>query len=126
MELFNDINNSMGSNFHKLTIEGDDGFIQLHNAVAAGLLFNELFTNSIKHSFKNKAEGEIFIEIKNRANETTFKITESEGAFPEELDFENSNSTGLTLIKTFTEQLNGEISLEKKPKTRFSLSLDLS
>ncbi len=126
MELFNDINNSMGSNFHKLTIEGDDGFLQLHNAVAAGLLFNELFTNSIKHSFKNKAEGEIFIEIKNRANETTFKITESEGAFPEELDFENSNSTGLTLIKTFTEQLNGEISLEKKPKTRFSLSLDLS
>jgi len=62
MELFNDINNSMGSNFHKLTIEGDDVFLKLHNAVTAGLLFNELFTNSMKHSFKNKAEGEILLK----------------------------------------------------------------
>lgn len=125
-KLFGDINNSMGNSRHKLTITGDEAALLLHNAVPAGLLFNELFTNAIKHGFNNKNEGEIFIKIKNVDSKTSFEITESGNSFPEEIDFENSISTGLTLVKTFAEQLKGEIRLQKKPTTNYFLTLDLS
>lgn len=125
-KLFGDINNSMGNWKHKLTITGDEASLLLHNAVPVGLLFNELFTNAIKHGFHDKNEGEIFINIKNNDSKTHFEIIESGSSFPEELNFENSVSTGLTLIKTFTEQLKGDIKLLKQPQTRFSLILNLS
>jgi len=125
-KLFSNINNSMGNTKHKLTITGDDTASLLHNAVPAGLLFNELFTNAIKHGFNDKNEGEIIIKIKNNDSKTNFEIIESGNSFPEEIDFENSVSTGLTLVKTFAEQLKGEIRLQKKPTTNYFLSLDLS
>ncbi len=125
-KLFNDINNSMGNNLYKLSIEGEDASLKLHNAVPAGLLFNELFTNSIKHGFDGKSEGEISIKIDNNEKKTVFTVTEHESSFPEELNFENAASTGISLIKTFAEQLNGGVKLEKKPSTKFILDLDLS
>jgi len=125
-KLFSDINNSMGNSKHKLTITGDEAALLLHNAVPAGLLFNELFTNAIKHGFNDKNEGEIIIKIKNNDSKTNFEIIESGNSFPEEIDFENSVSTGLTLVKTFAEQLKGEIRLQKKPTTNYFISLDLS
>ena len=90
------------------------------------MLFNELFTNSIKHGFRDATQGEIGITIKNKENYTQFEITENSGLFPEEIDIETSHSTGLSLIKNFTEQLNGNIKLVKKPNTKYILSLDLT
>jgi PAS domain S-box-containing protein len=125
-KMFYDIKNSMGNNEYNLNIHGDDVSLSIHNAIPAGLLFNELFTNSIKHGFSEKGAGEIVINITNKEKNTLFEITESEGVFPDKIDLENSNSTGLTLIKDFTEQLKGDIQLIKTPKTKYILSLDLS
>ena len=102
-EMFNDINNSIGNKEHKLNFIGEDASLLIHNAIPAGLLFNEIFTNSIKHGFKNITQGEIDITIKNKGNHTQFEITENGTPFPSEIDVENSHSTGLTLIKNFTE-----------------------
>src|SRR6201998_2617613 len=124
--MFNDINNSIGNQEHKLKISGDEASLLIHNAIPAGLLFNEIFTNSIKHGFKGITHGEIDITIKNQEKLTLFEITENVGGFPDEIAVENSHSTGLLLIKNFTEQLNGSIQLLKKPKTKYILTLDLS
>jgi PAS domain S-box-containing protein len=124
--MFNDINNSIGNQEHKLRIAGDDASLLIHNAIPAGLLFNEIFTNSIKHGFKGITHGEIDVIIKNEGRCTLFEISENTAKFPEEITIENSHSTGLLLIKSFTEQLNGTIKLLKKPKTSYLLSLDLS
>ena len=69
---------------------------------------------------------EKFEEISALVKKTNFEIIESGNSFPEEIDFENSVSTGLTLVKTFAEQLKGEIRLQKKPTTNYFISLDLS
>lgn len=126
-KLFNDINGSLGNNLYKLNIEGDDAYLLPHNAVHAGLLFNELFTNSFKHGFGGNGEGEILIKMKNDAGKRIlFDIAESGGRFPKDVDFETAVSTGMTLIKTFVEQLNGDIELIKEPNTRYLISIDLS
>ncbi len=125
-EMFNDISNSIGSKKHKLVITGDDASLLVHNAIPVGLLFNELFTNSIKHGFKDITQGEIAIDIKYKEKYTHFEITENVGVFPDGIDIESSHSTGLSLIKNFTEQLNGTIQLSKKPTTKYILSLDLT
>jgi PAS domain S-box-containing protein len=124
-EMFRDINNSMGNKEHKLTISGENATLSIHNAIPVGLLFNEIFTNSIKHGFQGIAQGEIDVIIKNKKEYTQFEITENASAFPDEIDIENPYSTGLSLIKNFTEQLNGTIQLEKKPKTKYTLSISL-
>ncbi len=125
-EMFNDINNSIGNKEHKLNITGEDASLLIHNAIPAGLLFNEIFTNSIKHGFKNIPQGEIDITIKNKETHTEFEITENGGPFPDEITVEDSHSTGLMLIKNFTEQLKGNIQLRKTPKTKYILTIDLS
>ena len=124
--MFEDINNSIGSKNHKLNIQGDDVSLFMHNAIPVGLLFNELFTNSVKHGFKGITQGEIDITVKNKDKYTQFEITENEGVFPDEIDIEDAHSTGLLLIKYFTEQLNGNVKLLKTPKTKYILSLDLT
>jgi len=125
-KMFEDINNSIGSKNHKLNIQGDDVSLFMHNAIPVGLLFNELFTNSVKHGFKGITQGEIDITVKNKDKYTQFEITENEGVFPDEIDIEDAHSTGLLLIKYFTEQLNGNVKLLKTPKTKYILSLDLT
>jgi PAS domain S-box-containing protein len=125
-EMFDDINNSIGNKEHKLVLTGEDTSLLIHNAIPAGLLFNEIFTNSIKHGFKNIAQGVIDITIKNKENHTQFEISENGAPFPDEIDVQNSNSTGLMLIKNFTEQLKGTIQLCKTPNTKYILTIDLS
>jgi len=125
-EMFNDINNSMGNKKHKLSVSGEDAFLSIHNAIPVGLLFNEIFTNSVKHGFKDITHGEIDVKISNEEKFTQFEIIENAGNFPDEIDMESSHSTGLSLIKNFTAQLNGTIQLIKKPKTKYILSINLS
>lgn len=125
-EMFKSISSLTDNKEHNLVITGDDVSLLIHNAIPVGMLFNEIFTNSIKHGFKSVAQGEIVINIGNKDKLTTFELTENAALFPQEIDIETSHSTGLSLIKNFTEQLNGTIQLVKKPKTKYLLSLDLT
>lgn len=81
-------------------------YMEMSRAQPFGLLLNELITNSYKHAFKNNTRGIISIDLKKerlqyeliyRDNGTGFVYTHKG----------NRNSLGLTLIETFSKQLNG-------------------
>lgn len=97
-------------------------FLNLDQSIPCGLIINELVTNAFKYAFKNKNEGEITINI-NQQNQTIFVSVEDNGiGFPNEIDFKNTESLGLQLVVTLTEQLNGKIELETKKGTKFIVS----
>jgi PAS domain S-box-containing protein len=97
-------------------------FLNLDQSIPCGLIINELVTNAFKYAFKNKNEGEINISI-TQQNQTVFVIVEDNGlGFPKEIDFKNTESLGLQLVVTLTEQLSGKIELETKKGTKFILS----
>jgi two-component sensor histidine kinase len=93
----------------------------LDSAIPCGLIINELVSNSLKYAFPENKEGEIFIGLIYNNN---FELTISDNGigFPNEIDIKNTESLGLQLVHTLTEQLDGELEFESKPgKTEFKI-----
>jgi two-component sensor histidine kinase len=51
----------------------------------------------------------------------TLVVRDTGVGFPEDLDFRHTESLGLQLVGLLTEQLQGTITLERRPGTTFTL-----
>jgi hypothetical protein len=60
-----------------------------------------------------------------KQNKLSIEYCDCKGQFPDHVDFKNSNTTGLTLIHTFAEQLNGSIELISKMPPKYSIQIPL-
>jgi two-component sensor histidine kinase len=96
---------------YELELLGEDRDFNLTTALPLGLIFNEIMTNSFKYSYSAIETGRTIISIDSDGEELTILYKDDQGSFPFEVDFKNSNTTGLTLIHTFAEQLSGSIDL---------------
>jgi len=105
----------------------------MDTAVPCGLIINELVSNALKHAFPDTPFGQVHIEMQ-RAEPTHVGVSEPEAGnwyrlivrdngkgIPEGLDFRNTESLGLKLVCTLTDQLNGSIDLERDRGTRFTI-----
>lgn len=108
--LINDILRSYSINTKiEFNIDANVKNFNLDSLIPLALIFNELITNSVKHAFKQSEEGEINIIIdKVNKNKTTIKYTDNGGGFKKE----SKENFGSILIETFTEQLDGEYTID--------------
>jgi two-component sensor histidine kinase len=83
--------------------------IELNHIVPLSLILNELISNSLKHAFQNKNNGEIIINISTNQSTHLKLCYKDNGLWKAPKD---STSFGIELINTFTEQLNGTYKLE--------------
>ena len=104
-----------------LRINAQDIWLNIDTAIPCGLIINELFLNSLKHAFTPTIQKpEIFIEIhSSHVDEFTLIIGDNGVGLPQDLDFRNTESLGLQLVCTFTEQLEGTINLDNSKGTTF-------
>ncbi len=109
-----------------LQLKGDEVNLNLLTAMPLGLMMNEIMLNSFKHSYNEKSKGQIEISIITLANKLMIYYSDFEGNFPDAIDFENSKTTGLTLIHTFAEQLNGSIEMVSKAPPKYLIQLPLN
>ncbi|MDP1745039.1 MAG: histidine kinase dimerization/phosphoacceptor domain -containing protein [Bacteroidota bacterium] len=109
-----------------LQLKGDEVNLNLLTAMPLGLMMNEIMLNSFKHSYNEKSKGQIEISIITLANKLMIYYSDFEGNFPDTIDFENSKTTGLTLIHTFAEQLNGSIEMVSKAPPKYLIQLPLN
>lgn len=88
--------------------------------VSIALIFNELISNSLKHAFLNKSEGTITIKIlEDRDGTIKFLFTDDgDWKIPEK-----SDSFGLELIDTLTQQLNGTFTRTSENGTSYEFIL---
>jgi len=89
------------------------------------LIINELVSNSLKHAFNDVDNGELYIGLKSTNDNSNYElIVGDNGSGTSGSVLSNVvNSTGLTLIKTFVKQLNGNIeALREKAGTCFKIS----
>jgi PAS domain S-box-containing protein len=104
----------------------------MDTAVPCGLIINELVTNALKHAFPGNRHGEVKIAMRRIGSSAgavsegapRFRLTvwDDGKGFPEGVDFRATDSLGLKLVCTLTEQLNGTIELEKNGGTKFAIS----
>jgi PAS domain S-box-containing protein len=107
-ELFNYLNYNSQI---ELKYVGDEISVEMDFAMPLGLMMNELFMNSFKHSYNEKSQGTIQVKTTLNENQLTIILEDFEGDFPLDIDFKNAKSTGLILAQTFAEQLNGTLDL---------------
>ncbi len=104
-----------------LRTQVDDILLGVDTAIPCGLIINELVSNSLKHAFPNK-QGEIFVNLHRDNGKFTLIVRDNGVGFPEQLDFRNTDSLGLQLVCTLTDQLDGEIELKRSEGTEFRIT----
>jgi PAS domain S-box-containing protein len=95
----------------KLELDIQKIILNLDTSIPAGLIINELVTNSIKHAFTESNEGIILINLHTKDNVLFLEVSDNGKGFPKDIDFKNTNSLGLQLVNTLVEQLNGKMEL---------------
>jgi len=106
----------------KLSIEPIE--MSIDTLLPLSLIVNELISNSLKHAFNSVDKGEVKVELMLQENTQCKLIVSDDGnGVDKDILSEANNSTGITLIKTFTRQLNGTITtLENINGARFELT----
>jgi two-component sensor histidine kinase/ligand-binding sensor domain-containing protein len=97
----------------------DEFRLNLDQAVPLGLILNELVTNSLKHSGKDKLV--IDFTAKKYQDHITI-ILKDNGNGISKSQFENSSSFGISIIKSLIDQLDGKISVECEDGNHFKIS----
>jgi PAS domain S-box-containing protein len=106
-----------------LKIDAKEIFLDIDTAIDLGLVLNELVTNSLKHAFPEKREGEIQISLQNIDKEKIeLKVKDNGIGLPDGFNIRNTDSLGLKLVTLLAEvQLQGEVRVKQDNGTEFQL-----
>jgi two-component sensor histidine kinase len=106
----------------ELQVTVDDLRLGIDTAVPCGLLINELVSNALKHAFPNSRSGKIQVALQAMAHGDYRLIVTDDGVgLPGALEEQSSDSLGLRLVQTLTQQLEGMIEVDTNTGTRFEI-----
>jgi two-component sensor histidine kinase len=105
----------------KPKLEVEDITLNMETAIPCGLIISETVSNSLKYAFPNKMKGEIFISLKSNDDKYELIIRDNGVGLPEEIDFNNLETFGLLLVNNLTEQIDGELTINRSPGTEFKI-----
>lgn len=117
--------NSYGVNPEKIEIAINAFGITLgiDRAIPCALIINEIVSNSLKHAFPSEREGIIRIALnRNEKGEYTLILSDNGIGLPETLEFENTETLGLQLVRTLVQQLKGSIRLNRTGGTEYTIN----
>ena len=106
----------------KLKMDVGNVPLDINTAVPLGLIVNELVSNSLKHAFPHGEDGEISVKFHKANDHYVFQVADTGVGFPEGLDFRKTNSLGMRLVDTLTDQVDGEMELDTNHGTTFTLT----
>ena len=89
-----------------------------------GIMINELISNSMKHAFINRINGAIKIVILHSNKHVEFKF-EDNGIGIDSLESSKKKGFGLNLIDMLTQQINGNLEIERQNGTKFNIQFDI-
>jgi PAS domain S-box-containing protein len=113
-----------------MQINAYDISIDIDRAIPCGLIINELFSNCLKHAFRfseseklsRKTRNKVSVEIYSDSDGFLVLSVKDNGVgFPEGIDIRNTDTLGLQLVCTLTEQLKGTMELRNDSGTAFNI-----
>lgn len=126
--LVNNLATSYGidGNRIRLEIDIDDVPLPIDTSIPLGLIINELVSNAMKHAFPESRSGSINISLKPIPDgNLLLAVTDTGVGIPDDVDLDMSDSLGLRLVAALTDQLDGEMSVQRRQPTRFDLCFPL-
>jgi len=125
-DLIDELTISMGSAENiQVFIDCEDINLNVSNAIPCGLIINELVTNSFKYGLNNKNKLRIDIEVKQNNKMINLRVRDNGPG----IDFNNPkkyNSLGLDLVKSLSEQIDGEYSFKNDNGLVFDLKFKIA
>jgi PAS domain S-box-containing protein len=94
----------------RLETDIDDIQLDIDKLIPCGLILNELITNSLKHAFRGRNDGEIRIGFKaNDSDTATISVSDNGCGLPAGMDIGKSQMLGFDLINSLARQLRGDL-----------------
>ena len=106
----------------KPILDIDDIELNIETSVPCGLIITELVSNSLKYAFPDHREGELEVSLKVIDNYYELTISDNGVGIPEDIDFFNTDSLGLQLVNSLTDQIDGEIYFDRSNGTKFTIT----
>lgn len=103
-----------------LIIEIDDLNLNLETAMPCGLIINELTANSLKYAFPNGKKGTFIVRLESVGESIHLTISDN-GVGLSKKTYLNDETLGFQLIKSLTDQLNGQIEMDNSQGTKFDI-----
>lgn len=100
--------------------------LDIIKALPLGLIMNELLNNAFKHGFSDRQKGKIKVTMKEEAGRCLFSVADTGTPLPGEFSLEDSRTLGMTLVRTLTNQLEGEINISQNRWKKFEITFPLS
>lgn len=102
-------------------VDSQDIAVNIDTAIPCGLIINELFSNSFKHAFRNCKGSHAINNVENlisvafqsdQENGFVLSVKDNGKGLPPGLDYRNTETLGLQLVSTLTDQLKGKMEVE--------------
>jgi two-component sensor histidine kinase len=104
----------------KLKFDLEDREYGIDTLIPLGLIINEVLSNSIKHAFYERTEGNIWISIHSNGPISNMKIKDDGIGADLTFDELKEDSLGLELIDSLTDQLDGKLDLHTENGFEYS------
>ncbi|MFZ6801052.1 histidine kinase dimerization/phosphoacceptor domain -containing protein [Undibacterium sp. Di24W] len=106
-----------------LHLELETVTVSMDQATPCGLMVNELISNSLKHAFSGRPDGEIRLTLQRLGVEgqVRLRISDNGIGMPDDLDMRSERSLGLRLVKDLASQMQGKLETCYQPNTVFTV-----
>ena len=106
----------------KLNLDIQLIFLNLDLAIPCGLIINEIISNTLKYAFTGKSQNaEITLKMRTEGENIKLIIGDNGIGLPQHINYRNTESLGLQLVVTLTDQLNGVIDIDTKKGTMYTI-----
>ena len=107
------IQESFGKNEVDIQNKVSESFkLEVNTSFPIGLIVNEFLTNSFKYAFENTSNPKIEIDLKDKGRHYILKLSDNGKGFSKDLDIDNLDSFGLSIMKLLAKQLKGSFRLK--------------
>ena len=107
----------------KFTVKIDNIFLGVDMAIPCAQIVNELVSNSLKYAFPDNQKGELIIKFnKDKKGKYILIISDNGIGLPKDLDVRETESLGLKIVNSLTEQIKGKIQLNRVNGTAFTIT----
>ena len=107
-----------------VAVQGEDIYLNSHQATSLALVVNELLQNAIEHAFPDRAEGRIEIRLAQRDGGLSLEVADDGRGLPPGFEPGGGGDLGLKIIHALvTEDLGGTITFSAGPGTRAVITI---
>ncbi|MCI5221739.1 MAG: PAS domain S-box protein [Candidatus Electrothrix sp. AR4] len=90
-------------------IEAEGIELPVDTAIPCGLIVNELITNSFKYAFKENRPGSLYVRFAREEDLYILSVSDNGVGLPTDYDWRSTATLGLSLVRTLSEQLDGQV-----------------